>query len=80
MCQKCTEPLALDRPGASVAKWLEHAVAVREVFGLFSVGADTKTFAKVGNQLTTSVYAGLSKDTGFIHLIQKIQDTKPNTT
>ena len=36
-------------------------------------GEDTKTFADVGNLLNTSVSAGLSKDSGSIHLIHAIQ-------
>ena len=50
---------------SSVADWLEREV-------------DTKTFSDVGNFLTTSVFAGLSKDSGSIHL--NTHDTKPRTT
>ena len=35
---------------------------------------DTKTFADVGNLLTTSVSAGLSNGSGSIHLIHAIQN------
>ena len=34
---------------------------------------DTKTFADVGNLPTTSVSAGLSRDSGSVHLIHTIQ-------
>ena len=36
-------------------------------------GQTKKTFADIGNLLTTAVFAGLSKHSGFIHLIHTIQ-------
>ena len=41
---------------------------------------DTKTFMDVGNLLTTSVSAGLSKDNGSIHLLHTIQSQDNTTT
>ena len=39
---------------------------------------DTKTFADVGKLLSTSVSAGQSKESGFIHLIHAIQSQEQN--
>ena len=39
----------------------------------FPAGVDTKTFAGVGDVLTSSLTAGLSKDSGSVHLIHTIQ-------
>ena len=38
--------------------------------------AYTETFADVENFLTTSVFVGLSKDSGFMHLIHTIQSQR----
>ena len=40
---------------------------------------NTKIFSDVGNNLTTSVSAGLSKDSGSIHLIHKIQSQEQHS-
>ena len=39
-----------------------------------------KTFADVGDLLTTSVSAWLSKDSGFIHLIHMIQSQEQHNS
>ena len=56
-----------------MVEWVEGAFAVREVSGSIQGRGGTKTFANVGNLLTMSVSAGLSKDSGYIHLIHTIQ-------
>ena len=54
--------------------WLESAFALREVSGSSPDGADTKkSFAEVGDPLTMSFSAGLSKSSGSIHSITTIQ-------
>ena len=63
-----------------MAELLERAVAVREVLGSILTEADTKTFADAGNLLTTSVSAGLSKDSGSIHFILTMQSQDNTTT
>ena len=60
-----------------MAEWLERTVAAREVSGFESRPRWTKTFANVGNLLTTSVSAGLSKD--WFHTLNT-HNTKPRTT
>ena len=45
----------------------------------FNIDMGTKTFADVGDFLTTSVSTGLSKDMGSIHLILAIQEQHNNT-
>ena len=62
--------------GASVAEWLERAVAVREVSVRVPAEMDKITFVDVGNLLTTSVSAEFSKYSGAIHLIHTIQRQK----
>ena len=54
-----------------MAEWLERVVAVQESSGSSPAKADIKTFADVGNLLTTSVSAGLSNDSGSYSLSQE---------
>ena len=61
------------RIGASVADWIERVVPMLEVSVRFPAEVDSKTFADIGNLLTISVSAGLSKDSGSVHLIHMIQ-------
>ena len=56
-----------------MTEWLERAVAMQEVLGSSLSQGGHKTFADVGNLLTTLVSAGLLKDSGSIHLIHTIQ-------
>ena len=56
-----------------MAELLERAVAVREVLVRVPAETATKTFADIGNLLTTSVSAGLIKYRDSIHLMHTIQ-------
>ena len=55
-----------------MAEWLKCAVAEREVSDSSPADVDKETFADVGNLLTMSVSAGLSKYSGSLHLIHTI--------
>ena len=56
-----------------MAELLEHTVAVREVSSSSPGRGGHKTFANVGNLLTTSISAWLSNDSDSIHLIHTMQ-------
>ena len=62
--------------GALVAEGFECARAVQEVYVLIPSGADAKTFAEVGDFLTTSVSAWLllSKESRYV-LLTKLRTT-----
>ena len=53
--------------GASVAEWLENVVTMGEVSGSIPGWGGHKAVG-VRNLLTTSLSAGLSKDSGSLHL------------
>ena len=59
-----------------MAEWLERVLAVREVSDSIS-GREGNINAVVGILLTTSIFAGLSIDSGSILSIK--HDTKPRT-
>ena len=64
-----------------MAEWLERVLAVREVSGSSPSRGEYKIFADVGNLLTTSFSAGMSKNSGSIHLLHTIQSPgQPNNT
>ena len=62
-----------------MAERLEREVAVLEAFGSSTGEVDTKTFAHIKDLLTTSVSAGLSKDSISIHLIHTIRSQDETT-
>ena len=64
---------------ASVAEWLERAVAVQEISGSSPGQLGHKNLCGIRNLLTTSVSAWLSKDSGSIHFIHTII-SQDNTT
>ena len=60
--------------GVSVTEWLKRALPCGRSQDRVPAGADTKkTFRDVGDLLTMSFSAGLSKDSGSIHSINTIQ-------
>ena len=65
---------------ASVAEWLERAVAVRRSQDRIPAGADIKkNLCRRRDLLTTSFSAGLSKYSGSIHSIHTIQSQEQHS-